>query len=698
MSSDDKNNDLPLVSNVNDIVVQHYIFHFVCHFDEKSFKCHQILFLKPVLGGNIGSVEEDSYRCICDHSKFSKNELNKSIASNAVSDYGFVLVLDSHKILVEKVEEIDIACTDYNALKYIAANPLLFSGHKLNFSSDEWSLKVWKDENTCNMCFPKILKITYSTLPDGPSLLWVTDQEQNPAVFTYGAWINNRSLFPCQEPPTAMATWEATVCVDNSSVVLMSGDDEPTINCIEGNTSYYYYTKSVLPLSTLCLAIGFWEEHLICSSYCSTKTKCRIFAPPSLLDKAVQELFEYIPCCLKHSEDFLGPYPFRRIDFLIVPPTFGSLGMASPNIIFLSQSLLAGDGSMCSRVAHEIVHGWFGLLIGASDWTEEWLSEGFATFLEDFLHALTLNMKKDSAKDYREIKALIRKKVLLDEIDNTPEDLQKLRPCQGETTTQSIDGIDTPVVKNGQNPEKAFVQVHYIKGYFLLQILSDMVGFDSFMEFLRLYVDKYKGCLVTSDDFLNLFLETFHNVDIKTIHHISENWLKNPGVVKEFRKKKPPPENKLFSQVQIEIKKWRDLNRVILQKSESQIGFSEAFVTLTPEQIILLLEGILDHKRISVKLLERLNDFFHFNSLNAEVQHRWFELVVNSKYEVAYAQLEQFLRNHLAMGIYLYGELIHSKNKKQKKIAEQCFRSLEHEMEPNYIFTITQMLKNSGKV
>ena len=38
---------------------------------------------------------------------------------------------------------------------------------------------------------------------------------------------------------------------------------------------------------------------------------------------------------------------------------------------------------MSSRIAHEISHAWFGLVLGAKDWTEEWLSEGFATFMED---------------------------------------------------------------------------------------------------------------------------------------------------------------------------------------------------------------------------------------------------------------------------------------------------------------------------
>jgi aminopeptidase O len=44
--------------------------------------------------------------------------------------------------------------------------------------------------------------------------------------------------------------------------------------------------------------------------------------------------------------------------------------------MFISQSVLLNvDSSMLVRLAHEISHNWFGLVIGALDWTEEWLSE-----------------------------------------------------------------------------------------------------------------------------------------------------------------------------------------------------------------------------------------------------------------------------------------------------------------------------------
>ena len=60
--------------------------------------------------------------------------------------------------------------------------------------------------------------------------------------------------------------------------------------------------------------------------------------------------------------------------------------LPSPSLMYLSQSVLSCE-AMLTRVAHELCHSWFGLMIGARDWHEEWLSEGFATYLEALVHA-----------------------------------------------------------------------------------------------------------------------------------------------------------------------------------------------------------------------------------------------------------------------------------------------------------------------
>ena len=54
---------------------------------------------------------------------------------------------------------------------------------------------------------------------------------------------------------------------------------------------------------------------------------------------------------------------------------------------------------MLIRLSHEISHSWFGLVIGALDWTEEWLSEGFATFSEDHIHERAMEILTEKYKN-----------------------------------------------------------------------------------------------------------------------------------------------------------------------------------------------------------------------------------------------------------------------------------------------------------
>lgn len=166
-------NDLPLVSNVNDILVSHYMFNFSCSFDDKQFQSSTVLFLKPVTKKNEQSV------CTCfGHDKNSVVS-SSSLRTKEKFRNQFKVILDCHKICVNYVEEIILNCSELENLKYVEHDPASFaSSGKLNFVTDKWSLKIWKDINTCKLCFPKCIRISYRVVHDGPSLLWVTDQDK----------------------------------------------------------------------------------------------------------------------------------------------------------------------------------------------------------------------------------------------------------------------------------------------------------------------------------------------------------------------------------------------------------------------------------------------------------------------------------------------------------------------------------------
>uniref|UniRef100_A0A8C6RH24 Aminopeptidase O n=1 Tax=Nannospalax galili TaxID=1026970 RepID=A0A8C6RH24_NANGA len=411
----------------------------------------------------------------------------------------FLLVLDCCDLSVLKVEEVDVAAVPgiekftrspeltviYEELRNEIVHELVTlpadrwreqfdyytlcsqapSCGELFFDIDSWSLQIRKTGVQTAADFPHAIRIWYKTKSEGQSVTWTSDQSGRLCVYTMGSPINNRALFPCQEPPVAMSTWQATVRAAASFVVLMSGENSAKPAPLrEGNSSWHYYVTMPMPASTFTIAVGCWTEMKpkICPSSdlvtekplppsepdfryadicghmeypCRFKNASattqkiiphRVFAPLCLEGACQETLLWLIPPCLSAAHSVLGTHPFSRLDILIVPANFPSLGMASPHIIFLSQSILTGMSHLCgTRLCHEIAHAWF-LAIGARNWTEEWLSEGFATHLEDVFWAEAQQLAPHEAQEQQELRACLCWLRLKDELQNSPEEMHVL--------------------------------------------------------------------------------------------------------------------------------------------------------------------------------------------------------------------------------------------------------------------------------
>ncbi|XP_074923328.1 aminopeptidase O isoform X2 [Chelonoidis abingdonii] len=607
---------------------------------------------------------------------------------------------------------------------------------ELLFSTGPWSLMIRKAEVQAPRDFPHAIRIWYKTKPEGRSVTWTTDQSSRPCVYTMGSPINNRALLPCQEPPVAMSTWQTTVRTASSFVVLMSGENsaEP-VQLQEGLLSWYYYVTMPMPASTFTIAIGCWTEvkqeshiadirttnefssvfsradlRLIEGSCGHGAYPCRfqnpaassqlviphrVFAPWCLKDRCAEILLELIPRCLLAAHGTLGTHPFSRLDVLIVPSNFSSLGMASPHIIFLSQSVLTGGSQLCgTRLCHEIAHAWFGLAIGARDWTEEWISEGFATYLEDVFWAVAQQLPHDEAREQQELKALLRWRRLRDEVQNSEEELQVLRPNKERTGELSESG--TCIIKHGLNAEKIFMQVHYLKGYFLLQSLAKRIGEATYFEFLRKFVQKFHGQLILSQDFLYMLLENIPEQKgyALSVENIIQAWLDTSGIPKPLLEEcQTWDQCRLVQQVNDEVTKWIQVNQRARKRSKRKQRQDEvAFQKLLPDQLVLLLESLLEEKTLCLRTLQRLEKTYHLDEQDAEVRHRWYELVVKHKYTRRYGDIEKFLKEDQAMGVYLYGELMVNEDAKQQELAYKCFAATQKQMDVSSAKVVAEML------
>ena len=398
----DKDLDLPLMANVEDIRVQHYMMRLSFDFESDTVEGEAILFCIHL---DHNAVKNPSFEFFldCRHIDFT--------------DVSQVLDIDKEK---------DMILSSFEPRKSLEMIKSCFQKQtsRLNFTTDPWSLRISRSDQQLH--FPQVFRISWRTQNGAKSLMWRTDQKGNKCTFTAAAAVNNRSLFPCQEPPIgmklgnnflkllqvvflffelAMASWQCLIRTSKKLTVLCTGDEDAVVN----DGEHYFFTQMVLPMSTFAVAIGHWDMSTLVSpslekipfkeeKQCrklhepypchvgkgdsGPLIKCRLFGPSELVSKVEKVFSLYLSASLKSSYELLGPHPFQKLDIVIIPRCFSGLGLASPNLMFVSQSLLLdSDCGMMIRISHEISHNWFGLLIGAKDWTEEWLTEVSFIFL-----------------------------------------------------------------------------------------------------------------------------------------------------------------------------------------------------------------------------------------------------------------------------------------------------------------------------
>ena len=85
---------------------------------------------------------------------------------------------------------------------------------------------------------------------------------------------------------------------------------------------------------------------------------------------------------MEAAERLYGPYRWDRYDILVLPPSFPFGGMENPRLTFATPTVLAGDRSLVSLIAHELAHSWSGNLVTNATWSDFWLNEGFTTYIE----------------------------------------------------------------------------------------------------------------------------------------------------------------------------------------------------------------------------------------------------------------------------------------------------------------------------
>jgi hypothetical protein len=180
------------------------------------------------------------------------------------------------------------------------------------------------------------------------------------------------------------------------------------------------------------------------------------------------------------AERLYGPYRWGRYDQLILPASFPFGGMENPRLSFITPTVIVGDKSLVSLIAHELAHSWSGNLVTNATWKDEWLNEGFTTYVEGRI------VEAVYGKELADMVAVLEQRGLREALGNIPKDQQRLR-------TRSLAGLD---------PDETPSEIAYTKGRWFLTTLEQRFGRPALDAFLRRWFDGHAFQSVTSDDFV----------------------------------------------------------------------------------------------------------------------------------------------------------------------------------------------------
>jgi aminopeptidase O len=255
------------------------------------------------------------------------------------------------------------------------------------------------------------------------------------------------------------------------------------------------------------------------------------------------------------------------------------------------------------------------------------------------------------------LKAKNRYQILKSDCVNIDLSLQQL------SNNQETSGL---AVVNGLNREKIVSQIPYLKGYFFLYQLSQLLGMDSFLIALRRFVQQFHLCLVSTLEIVEFFCSnSSHNTAIR---QLANSWLYSA----DLPVLAPPTHgNRLIIEIEEHLKYW-----------SRPRGAIPVFTNDCPDQIVALLDKLLELPLPTKKDFHRLVEHYEPQRVNADAYHRLCELVVAGEYFDLVHLVRTFLLNHPAMGAYLYGELMLTQLPFFQPVAIQVYQTLKSHLDP----------------
>ena len=498
------------------------------------------------------------------------------------------------------------------------------------------------------------IKIEFSTNENCSAIQFLkkeqTHSKKYPFMFTQSYAILCRSLFPCQDTPSAKVFVTAKTFIDPPYRMLFSGLPKSIYWDANREKNVIVYKQKInIPTYLISFAAGKL-------SYEKISERSGIYAEDELIQIAKNE-FTNIENYLKKAEEYFDiKYDWQEFNILILPFSFPCRGVENPSLTFLSPSLLTGDGSLSHLIGNEISHSWTGNLVTNKNWENLWINEGFTKFIERKLDGMIFG------EDMENLEAMIGNYELENDVEMLGED---------NNYTQLMPNYE------GVDPDDCFSTVPYEKGFQFLLYLESLVGKEAFQNIMQEYIKKYAYMSVDYNAFKEVYEDyvtdnTEGEEGKNILNDIDwDNWLYSKG--------KPFAEFNFSSSLSEEAIQFAEK---YLSKKANYDGDYETFKNWHTNIKIYFLNYIMNNiKKVDDKVYKNLRDNLKLNQedYNMEIKYLWYQIALKTKHDEVIPSIKKML---LATGCIKYIKPLYSVwyefNKKDAKSFFDKNKNLYH--------------------
>ncbi len=535
---------------------------------------------------------------------------------NASSD---TIYFDTKDLKITKITDAD----SHQSLNFEVFNPDKILGS---------ALEVFVNKDT------KSIAIDYETSENAAALQWIDSS----FLYTQSQAILARSWIPCQDGPGIRFTYDAKVQVPSKYIALMSA-----VNPQVKNDSGVYYFKQTRPIPSYLMALAVGDLH-----FKALSKNTGVYAAPNQVDKCANE-FTDLPKMLRAAENLYGKYQWNRYDVLVLPASFPFGGMENPELTFATPTIIAGDKSLVSLLAHELAHSWSGNLVTNATWNDFWLNEGFTVYFERRI------MEAIEGKEYNDMLQVLGYQDLQDELKAIGKD-----------------NADTKLYLDlkGRDPDDGLTDVAYEKGALFLIHIERIVGRDKFDAFLKNYFQSNAFKTMDTKGFIAYLNENLIKGDVELGKKINADaWIYQPNL---------PQDIPTISAIRLDA-----VDSALSHFSKGEKLTNINFKNWSSHEYLYFIRGL--SKELNQAQLDKIKVKFNFAECgNSELAAAWFEHAIHHQYKSDNPALEQFLisvgRRKFLMP--LYSALIETEE--GKKIAKEIYSKARG----NYHFVAVQSL------